>query len=69
MYALTSLAFLVAIILFKTELFAGEFSTVLHSPIADQSLGLDQLSHWLQSDKHYGQAVLFLLIFLTTIRK
>ncbi|THU81831.1 hypothetical protein K435DRAFT_618766, partial [Dendrothele bispora CBS 962.96] len=49
-YALTSLAFLVAIAFYKTELFAC----------------LNELSHWLQADPTYGHAVLFFLIFLTT---
>lgn len=50
LYALTSIGFLVAITLYKTELF--QF--------------LDDLSFWLRSDE-YGQAILFFLIFLTTI--
>ncbi|KAJ7591242.1 hypothetical protein C8J56DRAFT_1047450 [Mycena floridula] len=51
MYGLTSLAFLIAIAFYKTEVFAG----------------LDELSRWLQADLLYGYTVLFLLIFLTTI--
>lgn len=51
LYALTSLVFVVAIAFWKTEVFTR----------------LDELSHWLQVDEHYGQAVLFGLIFLTTI--
>lgn len=31
--------------------------------------GLDELSHWLQSDEQFGHAILFFLIFLTTFRK
>lgn len=51
LYGLTSLAFIVAIAFWKTEVFTR----------------LDQLSHWLQVEEHYGQAVIFGLIFLTTI--
>lgn len=51
LYALTSLAFVAAFALYRTELFAL----------------LDELSLWLRSDEQYGQAVLFCLIFLTTI--
>jgi len=50
LYGLTSLAFVVAIAFWKTAVFTR----------------LDQLSHWLQVEDHYGQAVLFALIFLTT---
>ncbi|KAF8974406.1 hypothetical protein BDZ97DRAFT_1900077 [Flammula alnicola] len=51
MYAVTSLAFVVAIALYRTELFTY----------------LDELSLWLRVDEQYGHAVLFFLIFLTTI--
>ncbi|PPQ75124.1 hypothetical protein CVT24_010038 [Panaeolus cyanescens] len=51
MYALTSLAFVVAIALYRDELFTF----------------LDQLSLWLRADEQYGHAILFFLIFLTTI--
>ncbi|KAF9008888.1 hypothetical protein BDQ17DRAFT_1349141 [Cyathus striatus] len=51
LYALTSVAFVVAIALYRTELFAF----------------LDELSLWLQSDEQTGYAILFCLIFLTTI--
>ncbi|KIM45977.1 hypothetical protein M413DRAFT_52281, partial [Hebeloma cylindrosporum] len=51
MYAITSLAFVVAFTLYRTELFTF----------------LDDLSLWLRSDEQYGHAVLFFLIFLTTI--
>ncbi|KDR83549.1 hypothetical protein GALMADRAFT_56271 [Galerina marginata CBS 339.88] len=51
MYAITSLAFVVAIALYRTELFTY----------------LDELSQWLRVDEQYGHAVLFVLIFLTTI--
>ncbi|KAG5341838.1 hypothetical protein C0989_007663 [Termitomyces sp. Mn162] len=50
MYIITSLAFLVAIALYKEELF----------------LRLDQLSHWLKSDIYTGYGILFCLIFITT---
>jgi len=50
MYAITSLAFVVAIALYRDEVF----------------LRLDELSRWLQMDKQFGYAVLFFLIFLTT---
>ncbi|KAF8165162.1 hypothetical protein B0H34DRAFT_624582, partial [Crassisporium funariophilum] len=50
MYAITTLAFVVAIALYRTELFTY----------------LDELSLWLRSDE-YGHAILFFLIFLTTI--
>ncbi|KAG6890902.1 hypothetical protein C0995_000859 [Termitomyces sp. Mi166 len=50
MYIITSLAFVVAIALYKDELF----------------LRLDQLSHWLKSDEYTGYAILFWLIFVTT---
>ncbi|KAI0786350.1 hypothetical protein C8Q75DRAFT_721171 [Abortiporus biennis] len=49
LYAISSLGFLVAISLWKEEVFQG----------------LDQLSHWLQSDEYFGYAVIFFLIFLT----
>ncbi|KAK0468042.1 uncharacterized protein EV420DRAFT_1502555 [Desarmillaria tabescens] len=52
LYGITSLAFVFAIALYKTEVFSA----------------LDELSRWLQADEHYGHAVLFILIFLTTIR-
>ncbi|EAU84267.2 hypothetical protein CC1G_01263 [Coprinopsis cinerea okayama7 len=51
LYALTSFAFVVAIALYRTELFTL----------------LDELSLWLRSDEEYGHAILFFLIFLTTI--
>lgn len=51
LYAVTSVAFLVAFALYRTELFAL----------------LDELSFWLRADESYGHAVLFFLIFLTTI--
>ncbi|EPQ59565.1 hypothetical protein GLOTRDRAFT_55687 [Gloeophyllum trabeum ATCC 11539] len=50
LYAITSLAFVVAISFWKTEVFNG----------------LDELSHWLREDEYFGYAVLFFLIFLTT---
>lgn len=31
--------------------------------------GLDDLSHWLQSDLYLGYAVIFLLVFVTTFRE
>ncbi|KAJ8595335.1 hypothetical protein M405DRAFT_849775 [Rhizopogon salebrosus TDB-379] len=49
-YGATSLGFVLAIAFWKTEVFDG----------------LDQLSHWLRNDEHYGYAVLFCLIFITT---
>ncbi|KDQ64801.1 hypothetical protein JAAARDRAFT_28438 [Jaapia argillacea MUCL 33604] len=49
LYAITSLAVLVAIGFWKSEVFQG----------------LDDLSHWLQTDEYYGYAVLFTLIFIT----
>lgn len=51
MYALTSLAFVVAIALYRTDLFAR----------------LDELSLWLRVDEQSGHAILFCLIFITTI--
>ncbi|OBZ76486.1 Golgi apparatus membrane protein tvp38 [Grifola frondosa] len=50
LYALSTLAFLAAIGFWKVEVFQG----------------LDELSHWLQSDEYLGYAVIFTLIFLTT---
>jgi len=50
LYGLTTLAFVVAIALYRPELFAR----------------LDQLARWLRSDEYFGYAVLFFLIFLTT---
>ncbi|KAG6911682.1 hypothetical protein DXG01_007932 [Tephrocybe rancida] len=50
MYIITSLAFVAAIALYKEEVFSR----------------LDQLSHWLKSDKYTGYAILFCLIFITT---
>lgn len=51
LYALTTLLFVVPFALYRTELFAL----------------LDELSLWLRSDEEYGHAVMFGLIFLTTI--
>ncbi|KAI0080761.1 hypothetical protein K474DRAFT_1571389, partial [Panus rudis PR-1116 ss-1] len=51
LYAITTLGFLLAVSLWKSEVFTG----------------LDQLSHWLRSDEYTGRAVIFALIFLTTI--
>ncbi|PFH52514.1 hypothetical protein AMATHDRAFT_56459 [Amanita thiersii Skay4041] len=50
MYILTSLGFLIAIALYRDEVFTY----------------LDELSHWLRADEQYGYAVMFLLIFITT---
>lgn len=49
-WALSSVAFLVAITYYKTEVFTG----------------LDELSQWLQSQGYQGQFILFVLIFITT---
>ncbi|KAF7352930.1 hypothetical protein MVEN_01260300 [Mycena venus] len=49
-YALSSLILVVAIAFFKTEVFTF----------------LDDLSVWLRADEHFGYAVLFILIFITT---
>jgi uncharacterized membrane protein YdjX (TVP38/TMEM64 family) len=51
MYAITTVAFVIAIAFYKNQLF--QF--------------LDDLSLWLRSDENYGHLVLFFLIFLTTI--
>lgn len=51
LYAVTTFAFIVAVALYRTELFTL----------------LDELSLWLQSEDNYGHAVMFGLIFLTTI--
>ncbi|KAL0949626.1 hypothetical protein HGRIS_009671 [Hohenbuehelia grisea] len=51
LYAISSLGFVVAIAFYRDELFAG----------------LDELSVWLRADPQFGHAVLFSLIFLTTI--
>jgi len=48
---MTSLGFVAAISFWKVEVFQG----------------LDALSHWLQSDIYLGYAVIFSLIFITTI--
>ena len=50
LYGLTTVAFIVAIAFYKTELFSF----------------LDELSLWLRTDE-YGHAILFFMIFLTTI--
>ncbi|KAJ7086726.1 hypothetical protein C8R44DRAFT_893520 [Mycena epipterygia] len=50
MYALSSLAFVVAIACYKTQVFTF----------------LDDLAVWLRTDEQFGYAVLFVLIFLTT---
>ncbi|GLB33636.1 putative SNARE associated Golgi protein [Lyophyllum shimeji] len=50
LYAITSLAFVAAIALYRDEVFSR----------------LDELAHWLQSDKQFGYATLFMLIFVTT---
>lgn len=47
---MTTLGFLAAVSFWKVEVFEG----------------LDQLSHWLQSDTYLGYAVIFALIFVTT---
>ncbi|QRW05661.1 Golgi apparatus membrane protein TVP38 [Ceratobasidium sp. AG-Ba] len=49
-WALSSLAFLIAITYYKSEVFTG----------------LDELSQWLQSQGYQGQFILFFLIFVTT---
>ncbi|KAF7433232.1 hypothetical protein PC9H_005182 [Pleurotus ostreatus] len=51
LYGMTSLVFVVAIAFYRTELFTL----------------LDDLAVWLRADKQFGHAVLFSLIFLTTI--
>ncbi|KAI0370254.1 hypothetical protein BV20DRAFT_944369 [Pilatotrama ljubarskyi] len=50
LYIMTTLGFLAAVSFWKVEVFQG----------------LDQLSHWLQSDRYLGYAVIFALIFITT---
>jgi hypothetical protein len=71
MYGITSLAFLIAFSLWRVEVFAREcaeahrYTLYLH-PIHP---GLDELAHRLRADESYGHAVLFALIFLTTIRE
>lgn len=49
-WALSSIAFLIAITYYKSEVFTG----------------LDELSQWLQSQGYQGQLILFFLIFMTT---
>jgi len=49
MYALSSLAFVVAIAFYRNEVFTR----------------LDELSMWLRHDEQFGHSVLFLLIFIT----
>ncbi|KAF7355171.1 hypothetical protein MSAN_01432800 [Mycena sanguinolenta] len=49
-YAISSLILVVAIAFFKTQVFTF----------------LDDLSLWLRADEHFGYAVLFVLIFITT---
>ncbi|KAF8631187.1 hypothetical protein AX15_002521 [Amanita polypyramis BW_CC] len=49
-YLATSFGFLVAIALYRDQVFAR----------------LDELSHWLRADEMYGHAVMFILIFITT---
>ncbi|KAG2158837.1 uncharacterized protein EDB93DRAFT_1116580 [Suillus bovinus] len=49
-YGATSLGFILAIAFWKTEVLDG----------------LEYLSHWLRNDEHFGYAVLFCLIFITT---
>jgi uncharacterized membrane protein YdjX (TVP38/TMEM64 family) len=51
LYGITSLGFVIAIAFYRTELFTY----------------LDELSVWLRSDEQYGYAILFSLIFITTI--
>jgi uncharacterized membrane protein YdjX (TVP38/TMEM64 family) len=71
LYALTSLGFVVAITLYKTELFeraSRQTPTPPNFRMLTLSPVLDDLSFWLRSDE-YGQATLFFLIFLTTIRE
>ncbi|KAI9067593.1 hypothetical protein FKP32DRAFT_1563443 [Trametes sanguinea] len=50
LYIMTTLGFLAAVSFWKVEVFQG----------------LDELSHWLQSDTYLGYAVIFALIFITT---
>lgn len=70
-WAVSSLAFLVAITYYKTEVFTGTFdrSSEVSSANRDYLTGLDQLSQWLQSQGYQGQFILFFLIFITTFRK
>ncbi|KAK2466354.1 hypothetical protein APHAL10511_001996 [Amanita phalloides] len=49
-YVATSLGFLLAIALYRDQVF----------------LRLDELSQWLRADEMYGHAVMFVLIFITT---
>ncbi|KAI1792892.1 hypothetical protein LXA43DRAFT_296200 [Ganoderma leucocontextum] len=51
LYIITTLGFLVAVSFWKVEVFQG----------------LDDLSRWLKSDTYQGYAVIFALIFVTTI--
>lgn len=41
---------------------------ILHCLQCLFSTGLDRLSYWLRNDEHFGYAVLFCLIFITTFR-
>ncbi|TDL29275.1 hypothetical protein BD410DRAFT_710718 [Rickenella mellea] len=50
LYAMTSLGFVLAISLWKTEVFQA----------------LDELSHWLRAEEYTGYGILFFLIFVTT---
>ena len=73
LYAMTSLGFLLAIAFWKAEVFQGTSprgaALETGSPCDAGCLGLDQLSQWLKSDEELGYAVIFSLIFLTTIRE
>ena len=77
LYAITTLGFLVAVSFWKVEVFQGKhlLATAIHSERhvyivhVAIAIGLDDLSRWLKSDTYQGYAVIFALIFITTIRE
>lgn len=68
-WAVTSIGFLLAIAFWKKEVFTGMSSLRSHAVSYIPYTGLDQLSLHLQSLGNQGYAILFCLIFITTIRE
>ncbi len=70
LYALTSLGFVFAITMYQSEVFQGAFSYLRPKCMLTRPrpAGLDDLAMWLRSEGYTGYAMLFTLIFITTIR-
>ncbi|PIL36788.1 transporter [Ganoderma sinense ZZ0214-1] len=77
LYVITTLGFLVAVSFWKVEVFQGAhpfavalcFGHHVYTAHVTTLTGLDDLSRWLKSDTYQGYAVIFTLIFITTIRE